>query len=523
MKHRQAPKRGLLLTLGCTAIYLLVLLLLTAVERTDPEASIQSFTDALWYSVVTISTVGYGDLYPVTSLGKVLGVLFVLLSVGLLSFVIGAMISTFTGKLLPAFQRWMLRDRPWYVFSRCNTCSTALANDLAHTCPEAVFLFPKDEGTTLPDLGTCLRYQGSMEQIIAGHPGDCSLFFLAEADAREYSRALDAAKTGRPVYCMTEFAPERCPENLVLFNRYDCCAQEYWRSHGLKNFENRIVLIGDGKYAESLLLRGLLMNVISGDRSIQYHVFGDWTHFQRNHHRLGETLSLNREQRGMDSLFFHEESWNADPALLVRADRILLCCDEDARNLDILRDLRKYFPTGAAIHLRSTAIIPGETVFGTDQQMFTSELVMRQGLIRAARAMHDIYCEGAGAHALPWEALSEFLRQSNISAADHLLTKIRILLDDSSISQVTAQHCRQAYLQYAATKADMQDVYRWIEHQRWMRFHSIYNWQFGEPRDNASRIHPLMRPFADLTPAQQQMDDYAWELLEKLAQRQDLC
>ena len=44
-------------------------------ERTAPSANITSADDALWYSVVTMSTVGYGDQYPVTDLGRVIGTL----------------------------------------------------------------------------------------------------------------------------------------------------------------------------------------------------------------------------------------------------------------------------------------------------------------------------------------------------------------------------------------------------------------------------------------------------------------
>ncbi len=39
------------------------------VERPAPGANITSFGDAIWWSVTTITTVGYGDLYPVTVLG----------------------------------------------------------------------------------------------------------------------------------------------------------------------------------------------------------------------------------------------------------------------------------------------------------------------------------------------------------------------------------------------------------------------------------------------------------------------
>lgn len=54
-------------------------------ERQDPNAFIQSFGDALWWSMVTVTTVGYGDLFPVTAEGRFVGTFLIFTGIGLFS------------------------------------------------------------------------------------------------------------------------------------------------------------------------------------------------------------------------------------------------------------------------------------------------------------------------------------------------------------------------------------------------------------------------------------------------------
>lgn len=66
-----------------------------AIEGHAEGANITSASDALWYTIVTISTVGYGDQYPVTNLGRALGSGIIIVGVGIFG--------TFTGYLANLF------------------------------------------------------------------------------------------------------------------------------------------------------------------------------------------------------------------------------------------------------------------------------------------------------------------------------------------------------------------------------------------------------------------------------------
>lgn len=64
-------------------------------EGRNPRTEIRGFGDALWWSVVTVATVGYGDVVPRTTGGKIIAVATIFGGVGLLSIITATIASIF--------------------------------------------------------------------------------------------------------------------------------------------------------------------------------------------------------------------------------------------------------------------------------------------------------------------------------------------------------------------------------------------------------------------------------------------
>lgn len=71
-------------------------------ERSVPGAKIRSFGDAIWWSIETITTVGYGDMYPVTVRGKLIAVGMMIAGVALLGVITGSIASWILGRVRQA-------------------------------------------------------------------------------------------------------------------------------------------------------------------------------------------------------------------------------------------------------------------------------------------------------------------------------------------------------------------------------------------------------------------------------------
>ena len=87
------------------ALFVLLLLIIMAASLTylaeqnaQPEA-FGSIPDALWWAVITMTTVGYGDVVPITVMGRILGAVIGIISVGMVALPAGLLASGFSQAL----------------------------------------------------------------------------------------------------------------------------------------------------------------------------------------------------------------------------------------------------------------------------------------------------------------------------------------------------------------------------------------------------------------------------------------
>jgi voltage-gated potassium channel len=109
--------RSLLLDRAASALFTLLLLgvlvlefgslAILQLEQRASGSNIETASDAIWYVLVTISTVGYGDRFPVTNEGRLLGAAIIVVGVGIFGTFTGYLANLF---LTPAPQQASVED-----------------------------------------------------------------------------------------------------------------------------------------------------------------------------------------------------------------------------------------------------------------------------------------------------------------------------------------------------------------------------------------------------------------------------
>jgi voltage-gated potassium channel len=119
-------KEEIIVSISCLAMLLVMTssLIYYAERQAQPEA-FGSIPESLWWSVVTVTTVGYGDAYPITTLGRILGGIVALLGTGIGAIPAGLLASGFSEAMDPDEEA----ASPMHY---CPHCGAELAGSVAH-------------------------------------------------------------------------------------------------------------------------------------------------------------------------------------------------------------------------------------------------------------------------------------------------------------------------------------------------------------------------------------------------------
>jgi voltage-gated potassium channel len=95
-KVLKSKKDDLLVTIFVTSLLLLLAsAIMYYIEADDQPEAFPNIIAAFWWAIATLTTVGYGDVYPVTAIGKVLSGIIALLGIGIVALPTGIISSGF--------------------------------------------------------------------------------------------------------------------------------------------------------------------------------------------------------------------------------------------------------------------------------------------------------------------------------------------------------------------------------------------------------------------------------------------
>jgi voltage-gated potassium channel len=96
---RGDPKTALLFTILLSVVMITVAgVVILQIEGHSPQANIRSGADAFWWAFVTITTVGYGDLYPTSGPGRLMAMILMMIGVSIFAVLTSFLASFLVGK-----------------------------------------------------------------------------------------------------------------------------------------------------------------------------------------------------------------------------------------------------------------------------------------------------------------------------------------------------------------------------------------------------------------------------------------
>jgi voltage-gated potassium channel len=142
--------KGILKTNGLQYVLLFtfVLIITGALGIQALEPSIETFGDALWWSLVTVTTVGYGDISPDSGGGRIVAAVLMLVGIGMIGMVTGSVATYFVDKLSKGNEdesRYINDEHIGIIKNRLDNISSLTLEDIKEINAMIIFCWERSQ------------------------------------------------------------------------------------------------------------------------------------------------------------------------------------------------------------------------------------------------------------------------------------------------------------------------------------------------------------------------------------------
>lgn len=519
--------------------------------------NLDSYGDALWWAIVTVTTIGYGDIFPVTVAGRLVGAFLMFAGIGALG-VFTASIAAYLIKF-DRLDALRVRGMRGHVVI-CGLGATGAL--LAHAFRRdgyAVLAIEKAEDNphldAVRDAGAVVLIgDAARTEVLRRARVDraAHIVIVAGADAINVEVAAAARAlvhdSGASVSCSAQIED---PELWYALRSWDVGTQDRVRleffnvtelgarallaryspfqgAAGASQVSPRVLIVGSGALGQHLIGH-MVRQWQDGDGEarpplpialVDADVDRVTEDLYHRHPELRTLAAISAHAMDLRSTTFQRGAFLFDDAGRCAVTHAYVCLDEEGLAIStallLLNHLRQYGvhvivrtnrEAGLAALLRAVGNQDGRGashlhVFSLLEQACRPEFVLRGTNEVLARALHQDYLHQASKEqnpsAVPWDDLPLDLKESNRRQADHIATKLDAVR--CHLVPLTALEGDA----FAFTPAEVEQLAE-MEHERWVAERRAQGWTRG-PRDPIQKTNPNLVPWAELDEPAREMN-----------------
>lgn len=506
-------------------IFLVIITILIFLFENGVNGNIKNLFDGIWFLFVTISTVGYGDVYPVTPIGKVFALLLILSTPVLLIQILSLVKDLFAGSLLPQLSLMLNSDKNWYIFDELNEKSAKLIKDINDKFGKDSIIINKSIDKdyysnglyNLPKSNHLLNYDINLSEVL-NLKKDVKVFLTSSNSGTiKYITAKKIEETSQrfnkqiDVYITTDYNYDFQSNSIHIVNHDKIVTQDLLSKYSKDMCDEKILIIGSNSLTEYIFETLIINNVYDINQKNEYYIVTKDKNF-KNYYRT--IISHFEKQEGFNDKITILEDLYDYPNIIEMANVIILC-DSDENNLDMLNYINKFYINNATIYLKNECVLNSyqENIitFGSFDIVYIHDNVVNEKIYNNAKKLNDIYRAKYGGP--DWNELSSFKKESNVVACNHIKMK-KAIIDKLSINPN-----EDSYLS-KFNKLSTEDKFKLynIEHERWCRFHYVYNWDYNEIRNDKDRKHNLLLAFSKLSDKDKEKNSEPYELIDEFSE-----